>query len=104
MFDLMFTIVPVLVIGMFIYVIVSGIGTWHKNNNSCSSRSRRNRQTRTFEGRMGDRMGSSPIARTKKITCTFIVQVFYLQGSKGLERDVKKTAQCAEFAVSRANT
>lgn len=34
MFDLMFTIVPILVIGMFIYVIVSGIGTWHKNNNS----------------------------------------------------------------------
>lgn len=34
MFDLMFTIVPVLVIGMFIYVIVSGIGSWHKNNNS----------------------------------------------------------------------
>lgn len=33
MFDLMFTIVPVLVIGMFIYVIVSGIGFWHKNNN-----------------------------------------------------------------------
>ena len=24
----------------------------------------RNRQTRTFEGRMGDRMGSSPINRT----------------------------------------
>ena len=33
MFDLMFTIVPVLVIGMFIYVIVSGIGSWHKNKN-----------------------------------------------------------------------
>ena len=29
-------------------------------------RSWRNRQTRTFEGRMGDRMGSSPIDRTKK--------------------------------------
>ncbi len=25
----------------------------------------RNWQTRTFEGRMGDRMGSSPIIRTK---------------------------------------
>ena len=35
MFDLMFTIVPVIVIGMFIYAIVSGIGSWHKNNNSC---------------------------------------------------------------------
>lgn len=34
MFDLMFTIVPVFVIGMFIYVIVSGIGTWHNNNNN----------------------------------------------------------------------
>lgn len=34
MFDIMFTIVPVIVIGMFIYAIVSGIGTWHKNNNS----------------------------------------------------------------------
>ena len=40
------------------------IPTWHKYNNSCSSRSWRNRQTRTFEGRMGDRMGSSPIDRT----------------------------------------
>ncbi len=29
-------------------------------------RSWRNRQTRTFEGRMGDRMGSSPIDRTKQ--------------------------------------
>ena len=35
-------------------------------NNSCSLRSWRNRQTRTFEGRMGDRMGSSPIDRTKE--------------------------------------
>lgn len=34
MFDLMFTIVPVLVIGMFIFVFVSSISTWHKNNNS----------------------------------------------------------------------
>ena len=43
------------------------IPTWHKYNNSCSSRSWRNRQTRTFEGRMGDRMGSSPIDRTTKL-------------------------------------
>ncbi len=50
---------------------------------------------------MGDRMGSSPIDRTKKMTCTFIVQVFFLQGSKGLERDVKKTAQCAVFSPRR---
>ena len=64
-------------------------------------RSWRNRQTRTFEGRMGDRMGSSPIDRTKKMTCTFIVQVFFLQGSKGLERDVKKTARCAVFSPRR---
>ena len=34
MFDLMFTVVPVLVIGMFIFVFVSNISTWHKNNNS----------------------------------------------------------------------
>ena len=113
-------------------------------------------------------MGSSPIDRTKKMTCTFIVQVFFfckgvrdlngtlrkqhsalflvpgviatalaaqkkayetpapvglrskshrphqkndlyihcaslffLQGSKGLERDVKKTAQCAVFSPRR---
>ena len=52
---------------------------------------------------MGDRMGSSPIDRTKKMTCTFIVQVFFLQGSKGLERDVKKTAQCAVFSPRRVN-
>lgn len=52
---------------------------------------------------MGDRMGSSPIDRTKKKTCTFIVQVFFLQGSKGLERDVKKTAQCAVFSPRRVN-
>ena len=49
---------------------------------------------------MGDRMGSSPIDRTKKMTCTFIVQVFFLQGSKGLERDVKKTARCAVLAIA----
>lgn len=50
---------------------------------------------------MGDRMGSSPIDRTKKMTCTFIVQVFFLQGSNGLERDVKKTARCAVFSPRR---
>ena len=50
---------------------------------------------------MGDRMGSSPIDRTKKMTCTFIVQVFFLQESTGLERDVKKTAQCAVFSPRR---
>ena len=27
----------------------------------------RNWQTRTFEGRVGDRMGSSPIGRTKRV-------------------------------------
>ncbi len=32
--DSMFTIVFVLVIGVFIVVIVRGIGTWHKNNGS----------------------------------------------------------------------
>ena len=35
------------------------------------------------------------------MTCTFIVQVFFLQWSKGLERDVKKTAQCAVFSPRR---
>ncbi len=34
----------------------------------------RNRQTRTFEGRMGDRMGSSPIYRTKNPG--FLTRVF----------------------------
>ena len=59
----------------------------------------RNRQTRTFEGRMGDRMGSSPIDRTKKMTCTFIVQViFFGAGEQGLERDV----QCAVYGLFRA--
>jgi len=29
------------------------------------------------------------------------VQVFFLQGSKGLERDVKKTARCAVFSPRR---
>ena len=33
-------------------------------NNLCDTRSWRNWQTRTFEGRVGDRMGSSPIDRT----------------------------------------
>ena len=32
--DSMFTIVFVLVIGVFLFVIVRGIGTWHKNNES----------------------------------------------------------------------
>ena len=44
---------------------------------------------------------SLAVDRTKKMTCTFIVQVFFLQGSKGLERDVKKTAQCAVFSPRR---
>ncbi len=33
-FGIMFTIVFVLVIGMFIFTIVKGIGQWNKNNNS----------------------------------------------------------------------
>ena len=44
-----------------------------------------------------------PSTAPKKMTCTFIVQVFFLQGSKGLERDVKKTAQCAVFSPRRVN-
>ena len=46
---------------------------------------------------------SLAVDRTKKMTCTFIVQVFFLQGSKGLERDVKKTARCAVFSPRRVN-
>ena len=42
-----------------------------------------------------------PSTAPKKMTCTFIVQVFFLQGSKGLERDVKKTARCAVFSPRR---
>lgn len=37
MFDMMEYIVPIffiIVIGMFIFTAVQGIGTWHKNNNS----------------------------------------------------------------------
>ena len=46
-------------------------------------RSWRNRQTRTFEGRMGDRMGSSPIDRTKNPG--FPTRFFlYLKCSKSL--------------------
>ncbi len=37
----------------------------YNNSRRKKARSWRNRQTRTFEGRMGDRMGSSPIDRTK---------------------------------------
>ena len=39
-------------------------------------RSWRNRQTRTFEGRMGDRMGSSPIDRTRTISTHQCVLLF----------------------------
>jgi hypothetical protein len=42
-------------------------------------RSWRNRQTRTFEGRVGDRMGSSPIDRTKMIIKTKVkALVFFI--------------------------
>ena len=44
---------------------------------------------------------SLAVDRTKKITCTFIVQVIFLQESTGLERDVKKTAQRAVFSPRR---
>ena len=58
------------------------IPTWHKYNNSCSSRSWRNRQTRTFEGRMGDRMGSSPIDRTSFRASARSLALLFLCGSK----------------------
>ncbi len=51
---------------------------------------------------MGDRMGSSPIDRTKKndlyIHCA---SLFFCKGARGLERDVKKTARCAVFSPRR---
>ena len=34
MFNIMFSLVFLLVMGMFIAVAISGISTWHKNNNS----------------------------------------------------------------------
>ena len=39
----------------------------------------RNWQTRTFEGRMGDRMGSSPIIRTTKRLNPFGFSLFVLE-------------------------
>ena len=54
-------------------------------------RSWRNRQTRTFEGRMGDRMGSSPIDRTKKndlyIHCA---SLFFCKGVRDLNGTLRK--------------
>ena len=38
----------------------------------------RNRQTRTFEGRMGDRMGSSPINRTTECPQNFFWRTLFL--------------------------
>ena len=38
----------------------------------------RNRQTRTFEGRVGDRTGSIPVSRTKQIRRGFILSLFVL--------------------------
>ncbi len=49
---------------------------------------------------MGDRMGSSPIDRTKKILTHSRVSIFFTRET-GLERDVKKTAQCAVFSPRR---
>ena len=45
-------------------------------------RSWRNRQTRTFEGRMGDRMGSSPIDRTTSEQVTYLLLRFLLKKSE----------------------
>ena len=40
---------------------------------------------------MGDRMGSGPIDRTKKMTCTFIVQVFFFcKGVRDLNGTLRK--------------
>ena len=39
----------------------------------------RNRQTRTFEGRVGDRTGSSPVGRTKFDSGFFGIPSFFVQ-------------------------
>ena len=53
-------------------------------------RSWRNRQTRTFEGRMGDRMGSSPIDRTRKETAfVYQTKAVSFQRNKSLAGFVK---------------
>jgi len=44
---------------------------------------------------------SLAVDRTKKITCTNYVQVIFYAREIGLERDVKKTAQCAVFSPRR---
>ena len=46
---------------------------------------------------------SLAVDRTKKITCTNYVQVIFYAREIGLERDVKKTAQCAVFSPRRVN-
>ena len=46
---------------------------------------------------------SLAVDRTKKITCTNCVQVIFYARKNGLERDVKKTAQCAVFSPRRVN-
>ena len=46
---------------------------------------------------------SLAVDRTKKITCTNYVQVIFYAREIGLERDVKKTAQCAVFSPLRVN-
>lgn len=33
-FEMMFTLVFVLIFGMIIFTIIRGVGTWHKNNNA----------------------------------------------------------------------
>lgn len=55
----------------------------------------RNRQTRTFEGRMGDRMGSSPINRTIKKT-TFVYHdkgCFFVLSDPKMSRGGKRNSK-----------
>ena len=52
---------------------------------------------------MGDRMGSSPIDRTKKRLVHSLCKSFFLQRSKGLERDVRKQ-HSALFLVPGVST
>ena len=81
----------------------------------------RNWQTRTFEGRVGNRMGSSPISRTKKsgfLTRIYLYPkcsiILYFQGFSGFFafrlnslEDVKRRLRCtpvAHFSVRVLST
>ena len=60
LFPLMFTVIFLIVIGTFIYTAVTGLTTWHKNNQSprltVPAKVVAKRQNVTFEVESGDRM------------------------------------------------